>query len=85
MTTSNDFSEYYKTISNSELLTILDNPGDYQTLAVEAAKQEFSYRQLSDEEIQPAKEPGKHYWVKVAAIGSRQQIAYSQVVNQFAQ
>ncbi len=56
MTASNNFSEYYKTISNSELLTILDNPGQYQAAAVEAAKQEFSYRQLSNEEVQAAKE-----------------------------
>ncbi len=32
-----------------------------------------------------ALKPGKQYWVRVAAIGSRQQIAYSQVVNQFVQ
>jgi hypothetical protein len=57
MTTSKDFREYYKTISNSELLSILDNQGEYQAIAVEAAKQEFSNRQLSYEEIQAAKEP----------------------------
>jgi hypothetical protein len=55
MTNSNDFSKLYKTISNSELLSILDNSSDYQPLAVEAAKQEFANRRLSDEEIQTAK------------------------------
>lgn len=57
MTTSNDFGKYYKTISNTELLSILENPGDYQAPAVEAAKKEFSDRQLSDKEIKEAKEP----------------------------
>ena len=54
--TPNDFSDYYKTISNTELLTILDNPSEYQPLAIEAAKKEFTNRQLSDTEIKIAKE-----------------------------
>lgn len=29
--------------------------------------------------------PGKQYWIRVAAVGSRQQIAYSPVATQFAQ
>ena len=57
MATSNDFIEYYKTISDTELLSILDSPGDYQPSAVEAAKEEFSKKQLSDTEIQEAREP----------------------------
>ncbi len=57
MATSNNFSEYYKTISDTELLSILDNPDDYQSVAVEAAKAEFSNRQLSDIEIQEARQP----------------------------
>ncbi len=57
MTTSNNFSEYYKSISDTELLSILDNPDDYQPLAVEAARVEFSNRQLSDTEIQEARQP----------------------------
>ena len=56
MKTSNDFSEYYKTISNTELLSILDNPDGYQPLAIEAAKKEFSNRQLTDLDIKEAKE-----------------------------
>lgn len=56
MTKSNNFSEYYKLISDTELLSILDNPGDYQPLAVEAAKKEFSNRQLSDTAIQEARQ-----------------------------
>jgi len=57
MATSNDFSEYYNTISDTELISILDNPEDYQLLAVEAAKEEFANRQLSDVEIQEARQP----------------------------
>jgi hypothetical protein len=56
MAISNNFSELYKTISNTELLSILDNTNDYQPLAVEAARQEFASRQLSDTEIQAARE-----------------------------
>ena len=52
-----DFTEYYKTISNTELLSILENPGDYQPEAIEAAKKEFSDRQLSEAEITEAREP----------------------------
>ncbi|HEX7902919.1 MAG TPA: hypothetical protein VF487_03490 [Chitinophagaceae bacterium] len=52
----NNFSEYYKTISNTELLTILENQGDYQSLAIEAAKNEFSRRELSELEVLEAKE-----------------------------
>jgi hypothetical protein len=57
MSTSNDFSEYYKTISHTELLNILDNVNDYQPSAVEAARQEFLSRQLSETEIQQARQP----------------------------
>ena len=52
----NDFRKYYRTISNTELLSILDNPSDYQPQAVEAAQKEFSYRQLSEIEIREAQE-----------------------------
>jgi hypothetical protein len=48
MATLTNFSEYYKTISNSELLQIVENPHDYQPNAVEAAKHEFAARQLSE-------------------------------------
>lgn len=56
MITSNDFSEYYKTISDAELLNILDNPDEYQPLALKAAEEEFANRQLSDTEIQKARQ-----------------------------
>src|SRR6478672_736347 len=57
MSIPNNFSEYYKTISDTELLNILDNSNDYQPSAVEAAKQEFANRQLTESEIQQARQP----------------------------
>ncbi len=57
MTNSSDFGEYYKTISNTELLSILENTADYLPIAIEAAKNEFANRQLSETEINDAKHP----------------------------
>jgi len=78
MATSNNFSEYYKTISATELLSILDNPDDYQALAVEAARVEFSNRQLSDTEIQEARQPliakqiqKEKEWEKIKAVETK--------------
>ena len=53
---SNNFSEYYKTVSNAELLSILDKPAGYQDVAIEAAKKEFFNRKLSGEEIEEARQ-----------------------------
>ena len=53
---SNNFSEYYKTISNAELLSILDKPAGYQDVALEAAKKELLNRKLSVEEIKEARQ-----------------------------
>ena len=49
------FGRYFQTIPNSELLDMIENPDNYQVLAVEAAKLEFSKRQLSNDEINAAK------------------------------
>lgn len=54
--TINNFSKYYLTISNTELLSILDNPNGYESIAIEAAKKEFSRRHLTEAEINSAKE-----------------------------
>nr|WP_294905340.1 hypothetical protein [uncultured Lacibacter sp.] len=56
MTTPNNFAAYYKTISNAELLSILDKPDNYQPIAIEAAKQELVNRELSETEIAEARE-----------------------------
>lgn len=55
--TPNNFSDYYKTISDTELLDILEHQENYQPSAIEAAKKEFENRKLSDEEISQAKQP----------------------------
>ncbi len=54
MAMSNNFSDRYKTYSNIELISILDNQEDYQPLAIEAAKDELNKRQLSETEIREA-------------------------------
>lgn len=56
MTIPNNFAAYYKTISNAELLSILDKPENYQPIAIEAAEQELANRQLSETEIAAARE-----------------------------
>lgn len=50
-----EFTDRYKNYSNSELLKIIDNPNNFQPLAVETAKAIFESRQLSDEDIEIAK------------------------------
>jgi hypothetical protein len=50
-----NFTDRYKNYSNSELLKIIDNPNDFQPLAVETAKNIFSSRQLSSKDIEIAK------------------------------
>lgn len=53
----NDFSEQFRSISNTELLDILENTDEYQPVAVEAAKAEFIRRNLTAKEIDLAKQP----------------------------
>ncbi|MEM7108944.1 MAG: hypothetical protein AAF519_12020 [Bacteroidota bacterium] len=52
----NQFTERYKTFSNSDLLRVIDNQSDYQPEAVEAAKTEIDQRNLSDQEMTEAKD-----------------------------
>jgi hypothetical protein len=51
----NQFTERHKTLSNSELLRVIENPSDYQSEAVEAAKTEIDQRNLPDQENEDAK------------------------------
>jgi len=51
----NQFTERYKTITNADLLRVIENQSDYQPEAVEAAKTEINQRNLSDEELTEAK------------------------------
>jgi hypothetical protein len=57
MPTPHDFTTYYKTISNTELLGILENSNDYQPEAIEAARRELINRELTDAELTEAKKP----------------------------
>jgi hypothetical protein len=50
----NPFTERYKTLSNTDLLKIIDNQGDYQPLAFEAATAELLTRQLNTGELEKA-------------------------------
>ena len=52
-----NLTAYYKTISNTELLNIIENSGDYQPFAVEIARKEFSNRRLTELEIKEAQQP----------------------------
>jgi hypothetical protein len=50
-----DFSEKYKTLSNTELFKIIERKNDYQVLAVEAAQNEINNRELSPADLQNSK------------------------------
>jgi len=50
-----DFSEKYKTLSNTELFKIIERKKDYQVLAVEAAQNEINKRNLSAVDLQNSK------------------------------
>ena len=51
---TNQFAERYKTLGVRDLLKIIDNPGDYQPAAVEAAENELTTRHLSKIELADA-------------------------------
>ncbi len=48
---NNEFSNTYKTFSNSQLVEVLENSDNYLPLAVEAAEKELTSRQLSSEQM----------------------------------
>lgn len=50
-----DFFERYNNLNNLELLKIIENPNDYQPIAVETAKKILISRQVSAEEMADAK------------------------------
>jgi hypothetical protein len=47
----NQFTEKYKSLSTRQLVAIVDNPKDYQPLAVVTAKFELNSRQLTSQDI----------------------------------
>ncbi|WP_341837148.1 hypothetical protein WJU16_04615 [Chitinophaga pollutisoli] len=48
------FAQLYKTWPTDQLLDIINNPGDYQPVALEAARMELDSRQLSGSEMESA-------------------------------
>ncbi|MBK7442081.1 MAG: hypothetical protein IPI65_11215 [Bacteroidetes bacterium] len=55
----NPYSDIHKNLSTTELLDIINNPQDYEPLAVTSAHEELSNRNLSQEVIQTEKEKYK--------------------------
>jgi hypothetical protein len=55
--TQDDFAAYFKTITATDLLSILEYPDRYQLQAVEAARKELNARALSEEALQLAMAP----------------------------
>jgi hypothetical protein len=54
---TNDFDEVMSKRTDAELLKILNSPeGDYQPIALEAAKREFAKRNLSENQVSTAKQ-----------------------------
>jgi len=50
-----NFKTLYQTWTTDKLLDVVDNPGEYQPLAVETARLELDKRQLSAEQLESAK------------------------------
>ena len=54
---TNNFDEVMSKRTDAELLKILNSPeGDYQPIALDAAKREFAKRNLSDDQVSTAKQ-----------------------------
>lgn len=51
----NQFAERYRTLSNADLLGIIENESGYLPEAIEAARKEMLLRNLSDQELEGAK------------------------------
>ena len=52
----NEFQERFKNFDNRKLLKILEDAGNYNSIAVEAAKLELTKRNISDEDIHSIKD-----------------------------
>lgn len=57
---SNQFSNTYKSISDEQLVSIIDNKKDYKPQAIEAALLELKNRQLSDQQMSNARTLNEH-------------------------
>ena len=54
--TPNQYTDTYKRLSDEKLINIIDNKNDYQPLAIETAIFELQSRQLSDKQINDARQ-----------------------------
>jgi hypothetical protein len=54
--TPNQYTDTYKRLSDEKLINIIDNKNDYQPLAIETAIFELQNRQLSDKQINDARQ-----------------------------
>jgi hypothetical protein len=79
MFTTKDFLEYYSTISNSELISILNNKKNYQETAIEAANQELIRRKLTEEDINDAKRIIEENNIKKQKVKEKMTILQSKV------
>ena len=52
----NEFQERFKNFDNRKLLKNLEDAGNYNSIAVEAAKLELTKRNISDEDIHSIKD-----------------------------
>jgi hypothetical protein len=77
----NQFTELYKTLPTDELLDILDQPQDYQPLAVEAAKTEIKNRNLSTEMLEAAKAVQHSRLQAKIETAEKKQARYDEIKN----
>ena len=81
MFTLKDFETRYKNYSNSDLLDILDNPKNYQLIALEAARNELSSRNLSNSDINSARHTLKVKKEKSDAIAESNDRIKKKLIN----
>lgn len=69
----NPFADQYKMLSNSELLWVIENPNDYQPIAVKAAESELVDRQLTADQFADARAENENQKNKKQAQIERKQ------------
>lgn len=75
------FTDKYRTLSTAALLKIIDNPGDYQPGAVEAAQMELASRNVSDEELADANAENEEQETEREARAGKMQDFMDKITN----
>lgn len=83
--TAGAFSDYYKTISDAELISILENKQDYQEAAIKAAEQELKNRQLSATRLEELKTDLAHAKSQTEEIKQRRTAVERKVKGKFSE